>query len=84
MAGITESFKGEEIVDQYYVDGYRIDPNFPAYKLAVTRDEFGHDDHRNIEYDVKRQKDIENKLALESLIKLINSYNAKCERVIIE
>ena len=80
---ILNRVKGEEIVDQYYVAGYWIDFYFAAYNLAIKCDKFGHN-HRDIGYDVKKQKDIENKLALESLIKLIKSHNVKCERVIIE
>ena len=58
---IQRAFKGEEMINQYYVDGYRIDLYFPKYKLAVECDEFDHND-RNIEYEVKRQKHIEIKL----------------------
>ena len=58
---ITKAFKGEQMIDQYCVDGYRIDLYFPAYKLAIECDEFNHRD-RDIGYEVKRQKHIENKL----------------------
>ena len=58
---VTRAFKGEEMIDQYHVDGYRIDLYFPVHKLAVECDEFDHRD-RDIEYEVKRQKHIEDKL----------------------
>ena len=58
---ILKAFKGEDMQDQYYVDGYKIDLYFPEYGLAIECDEFDHKD-RDIEYEVKRQKHIENKL----------------------
>ena len=61
LSYIQRAFKGEEMINQYCVDGYRIDLYFPKYKLAVECDEFDHND-RNIEYEVKRQKHIEIKL----------------------
>ena len=54
-------FKGEEILNQFNTDGYRINLYFPRHKLAVDCDEFGHKE-RGIEYEVRRQKYIENKL----------------------
>ena len=45
-------FKGEEMLTQFNVDGYRIDPYFPRHKLAVECDESGHKD-RDIEYKVR-------------------------------
>ena len=54
-------FKGEEILNQFNTDGYRINLYFPRHKLAVDCDEFGHKE-RDIEYEVRRQKYIENKL----------------------
>ena len=61
MSHIQDAFKGEEMIDQYGVDGYRIDLYFPAYKLAIECDEFNHND-RDVEYEVRRQNHIENKL----------------------
>ena len=61
LVEIIESHKGEEMVDQYYVDGYGIDLYFSPYKLAVECDEFGRND-RDIGYEVKLQKDIWYKL----------------------
>ena len=61
LSYIQRAFKGEEMIDQYCVDGYRIDLYFPKYKLAVECDEFDHNG-RDIEYEVKRQKHIEIKL----------------------
>ena len=47
--------------DQYCVHEYRIDLCFPAGKLSMECDDFGHDD-RDIWYEVKQQKDKEFKL----------------------
>ena len=55
------AFGGEKICTQYSLDGYRIDLYFPGCKIAVECDEFGHCE-RDIEYEVKRQKYIEEKL----------------------
>ena len=49
------------MIDQYCVDGYRIHLYFPKYKLAIECDEFDRND-RGIDYELKRQKHIENKL----------------------
>ena len=49
------------MLTQFNVDGYKIDHYFPRCKLAVECDEFGHKD-RDIEYEVRQQKYIENKL----------------------
>ena len=43
------------MVDQYYVDEYRIDLYLSKYILAVKCDEFGHEE-RNIGYKFKQQK----------------------------
>ena len=59
---ILEAFKGHEMVEQFQVDGYRVDLYFPRHKLAIECDEFGHED-RDIAYEVKRQNHIENKLS---------------------
>ena len=58
---ILKAFKGKDMRDQYWVDGYRIDLYFPTHKLAIECDEFGHDD-RDIGYEIARQKHIEQKL----------------------
>ena len=61
IQSIRDAFHGESMTCQHHVDGYRIDLYFPEYKLAIECDEFGHRD-RDIEYEVKRQKYIEEKL----------------------
>ena len=61
LSCIMKAFDGEEMKCQFNVDGYRIDLYFPEYKLAIECDEFDHND-RDIEYEVKRQKYIEEKL----------------------
>ncbi len=61
LSCITKAFKGEQMIDQYCVDGYRIDLYFPAFKLAIECDEFNHR-NRDIGYEVTRQKHIEDKL----------------------
>ena len=51
-------FEGENMQTQYNVLVYRIDLYFHDYKLAVKIDENGHND-RNIDYEIKKQKEIE-------------------------
>ena len=58
---IMKAFKGEDMQDQFWVDGYRVDLYFQRYKLAIECNEFGHQD-RDIGYEVTRQKHIETKL----------------------
>ena len=61
LSCILKPFKGEDMKEQYTVDGYRIDLYFPTHKLAIECDELGHKD-RDIGYEVTRQKYIETKL----------------------
>ena len=61
LSCISKAFKGEDMKEQYTVDGYRIDLYFPTHKLAIECDEFGHKD-RDIGYEVTRQNHIETKL----------------------
>ena len=61
IESIIDTFKGEDIRIQYTVLGYRIDLYFYEYKLAIEIDEFGHND-RNTDYEIKRQREIENEL----------------------
>ena len=49
---------------QYSLLGYRIDLYFHDYKLAIEIDEFGHC-YRNIDYEMKRQRSIEEELGCE-------------------
>ena len=39
---ILQSFKGEEMIQQYNIKSYFIDLYFPKYKLAIECDETGH------------------------------------------
>ena len=55
------SFEGENMQTQYNVLSYRIDLYIHDYKLAIEIDKNGHSD-RNIAYEIKRQKTIEQKL----------------------
>ena len=55
------SFEEENIQTQNNVLSYRIDLFFYGYKLAIETDENGHSD-RNIDYEIKRQKAIEQEL----------------------
>ena len=61
LQNIMNVFNVEEMLTQFSVDGYKIDLYFSRHKLAVECDEFDHKD-RDIEYEVRRQKYIENKL----------------------
>ena len=49
---------------RYSVLGYRIDLYFHDYKLAIEIDKNGHS-NRNIGYEIKRQKAIEQELGFE-------------------
>ena len=55
------SFEGKNMQTQYDVLGYRIDLYFHDCKLAIEIDENAHND-RNIDYEIKRQKAIEQEL----------------------
>ena len=61
LTKITSSFEGENMKTQYNVSSYRIDLYFHDFMLAIEIDENGHSD-RNIDYEVKRQKSIEQEL----------------------
>ena len=58
---IMGTFDGEEMIRQFHIGKYRIDLYFPAYKLAIECDEFGHN-NRDVSYEVNRQKFIEEQL----------------------
>ena len=60
LSYILTAFKGQEMKEQYTVDGYRIDLYFPIHKLSIECDEFGHK-YRDIGYEVTRQNHIETK-----------------------
>ena len=55
------TFEGENMETQYCVLTYMIDLYFHEYKLAIEIDEKGHKDRKN-DREVKRQKEIKNKL----------------------
>ena len=61
---MTHSFEGKNSQTQYNALGYRIDLYFYDYKLAIEVDESGASD-RNIDYEIKRQKVIEQELDCE-------------------
>ena len=56
---IKDAFKGENMQTQYTLLDYRIDLYFHKYKLVIEVDELGHND-RNIDYEIQRQKELEN------------------------
>ena len=56
------SFEGKNMQTQYNTLGYRIGQYFHDYKLAIEIDENGHSD-RNIYYEIKGQKAIEQELS---------------------
>ena len=58
---IMQAFNGEEMIKQFSVGKYKIDLYFPRYKLTIECNEFDHRD-RDIEYEIKRQKFIEDQL----------------------
>ena len=61
LTKIMSSFEGENMQTQYHPLGPRIDLYFHDYKLAIEIDKNGHSD-RNIDYEIKRQKAIEQEL----------------------
>ena len=61
LSKIMTLFASEEIILQHNVLGYRIDPYFSKYKLAIELDEQGHKD-RNIGHEIQRQKTLEKEL----------------------
>ena len=61
LTKIMSSFEEENIQTQNNVLSYRIDLFFHGYKVAIETDENGHSD-RNIDYEIKRQKAIEQEL----------------------
>ena len=61
LGEIKYAFEGENMQTEYSVLSCRVDLYFHDYKLAIEVDEFGHSD-RNIDYEIQRQKAIENKL----------------------
>ena len=61
LTKIMSSFEEENIQTQNNVLNYRIDLYFHDHKLAIETDENGHSD-RNIDYEIKRQKAIEQEL----------------------
>ena len=66
LTKIKSWFEVEKIQTQcmYSLSDYRIDLYFHDYKLAIEVDENGHND-RNILYEIKRQKSVEQKLGCE-------------------
>ena len=61
LKSIMDTFEGENIQTQYNVSGYKIDPYFHDYRLAIEIDEKGHKD-RNTNDEIQRQKALEKKL----------------------
>ena len=61
LESIKDAFEWENMQTQYSVLGYTIDLHFHEYKLAIEVDVLGHHD-RNIDYEIQRQKAIENEL----------------------
>ena len=61
LTKIITSFDGENMQTLYNVLGYRIDLYFHDFKLTIKIYENGHS-NRNLDYEIKRQKAIEQKL----------------------
>jgi very-short-patch-repair endonuclease len=60
IQAIQTAFEGEEMVEQYPVDTYRIDLYFPVHNIAIEVDEYHHATTRN--QDLQRHNHILNKL----------------------
>ncbi|NBU34542.1 hypothetical protein EB118_13475 [bacterium] len=59
---IMKAFDGEEIIEQYNVDNYRLDLYFPKFNIAVEIDEDSHANSSNRKKDLRRHNYILNKL----------------------
>ena len=70
LTKIMSSFEGENMQTQYNVLNYGTELYFHDYKLAIEIDENGHSG-RYIDYEIKRQKEIEQELGCISLLELI-------------
>ena len=64
LSKIVTLFAAEEIILQHNLLGYRVDAYFSKCKLAIEVDEQGHN-NRDVDYEIERQKAIENKLVYE-------------------
>ena len=62
ISDIMRTFRGKNMVVQYFVDGYFIDLYFPKYKLAIECDERRHTFGHNAENDRIRQSRIQSSL----------------------
>lgn len=60
IQAIETAFEGEEMIEQYPVDTYRIDLYFPVHNIAIEVDEYHHATTRN--QDLQRHNHILNKL----------------------
>lgn len=61
------AFCSEIIIDQYFIDNYKIDLYIPEYKLAIEIDEDHHNLPNNIKLDSIREQHIKDKLGCEFL-----------------
>ena len=67
LTKIKSSFEGDNMQRQNSALDYRIDLYFHEYKLAIEIDENNHS-NRNIDYEIKRQKAIEQELGFKFII----------------
>ena len=67
LTKIKSSSEGENMQRQNSALDYRIDLYFHEYKLAIEIDENNHS-NRNIDYEIKRQKAIEQDLGFKFII----------------
>ena len=59
---IKKTFNGEEILDQYNVNGYKLDLYFPKYNLAIECDERLHLQLQHQLYDIGREEYIKSQI----------------------
>ena len=64
LSKIVTLFPAEKLILRHNILGYKIDAYIPKYELAIETDEQVHND-RDIDYEIERQKAIENKLGCE-------------------
>ena len=61
LISIKDAFEGEDMQTQYSILGYRSNPYFHEYKLAIEVDELGHA-NRNLSDEIERKKERQKEL----------------------
>ena len=84
IGAIKDVFEGENMQTQSYVLDYKIDLNFPDYKIAIEDDEFSHID-RDPDYEAKTRIEIEEELDCTSIrFNTTDAQNFKINKAVSE